>query len=293
MIDFVPRRSVLYMPGANVRAMEKAKTLMADSFIIDLEDAVAPREKAKARTQVVAAVNAGAFRGADKGHREVAVRINSLTTDWGKADIEAIRETSINAVALPKVETAEQIEEVAVILKNHPDIAIWAMIETPRGVLNVEKIVTGHPKLNVLVMGTSDLANDLRVPHTDDRMGLLYSLSKCVTVARAHGLNVIDGVHLDLQNDKGFMLSCEQARNLGFDGKSLIHPKQISTANRIFSPSKGTVEHAQQVIEAWKQAEKEGSGVVVVNGKLVENLHVAEAKRILAVVKAIELRQAS
>lgn len=292
MIDFVPRRSVLYMPGSNVRAMEKAKTLSADSFIIDLEDAVAPREKDNARAQVVAAINAGAFKANDREQREVAVRINALTTDWGKADLEAIRNTAVNAIALPKVETAEQIEEVAALLQKHPQIAIWAMIETPRGVLNVEKIVAGHPRLKVLVMGTSDLANDLRVPHTDDRLGLLYALSKCVMVARVHGLNVIDGVHLDLQNDKGFMLSCEQARNLGFDGKSLIHPKQVSTANRIFSPSKATVEHAQQVIEAWKQAEKEGSGVVLVNGKLVENLHVAEARRILAVVRAIEMRLA-
>lgn len=292
MIDFIPRRSVLYMPGSNGRAMEKAKSLPADSFIIDLEDAVAPREKANARAQVVAAVNDGAFRGGDKGYREVAVRINSLATDWGKADLQAVKETSINAIALPKVESAEQIQEVAEALKKHSTIAIWAMIETPRGVLNVEKIVAAHPKLNVLVMGTSDLANDLRVPHTDDRLGLLYALSKCVVTARAHDLNVIDGVHLDLQNDKGFLLSCEQARNLGFDGKSLIHPKQISTANRLFSPSKGAVEHAQQVIEAWKQAEKEGSGVVVVNGKLVENLHVAEAKRILAVMTAIEKRNA-
>jgi len=292
MIDLIPRRSVLYMPGSNARAMEKAKTLLADSFIIDLEDAVAPREKDNARAQVVAAVNGGAFQDGDKGHREVAVRINSLATDWGKADLQAVMQTSINAIALPKVEAPEQIQQLAEALKNHSQIAIWAMIETPRGVLNAEKIVTAHPKLNVLVMGTSDLANDLRVPHTDDRMGLLYPLSKCVIVARAYGLNIIDGVHLDLQNDKGFLLSCEQARNLGFDGKSLIHPKQISTANRIFSPTKGAVEHAQQVIEAWKQAEKAGSGVVVVNGKLVENLHVAEAKRILAVVKAIELRLA-
>jgi citrate lyase subunit beta/citryl-CoA lyase len=292
MIDFIPRRSVLYMPGSNVRAMEKAKSLLADSFIIDLEDAVAPREKANARANVVNAINGGAFKDGDKGHREVAIRINSLATDWGRADLQAVIETSINAVALPKVESAEQILELAEALKKYPAIAIWAMIETPRGVLNVEKIVAAHPKLNVLVMGTSDLANDLRVPHTDDRMGLLYALSKCVMVARAHDLNVIDGVHLDLQNDKGFLLSCEQARNLGFDGKSLIHPKQISTANRIFSPTRGTVDHAEQVIEAWKKAEKEGSGVVVVNGKLVENLHVAEAKRILAVVKAIELRLA-
>jgi len=290
MIDFVPRRSVLYMPGSNARAMEKAKSLLADSFIIDLEDAVAPREKANARMQVVSAVNAGAFSGSNKGCREVAVRINSLATDWGKADLEAIRHTSINAVALPKVESAEQIQEVAEALKNNPDIAIWAMIETPRGVLNAESIVTAHPKLNVLVMGTSDLAKDMRIPHDSNRSGLLYSLARCVLAARAYGLYIIDGVHLDLENDKDLLIACEQARNMGFDGKSLIHPKQISAANRIFSPSKGVVEHSRQVIEAWKQAEKEGSGVVVVNGKLVENLHVAEAKRILAVVQAIESR---
>jgi len=290
MTDFIPRRSVLYMPGINARAMEKAATLPTDSIIIDLEDAVSPREKNNARALVVNALQTGSLATAHRGYREVAVRINGLNTHWGKEDLAAVLQTSANAIAVPKVENAEDILRVAERIPPDSPMHIWAMIETPRGVLNAEDIATSHPKLNVMVMGTSDLAKDLRVPHTADRVGLQYALSHCVVVARACNLCIIDGVQLDLQNDKELLQTSEQARNMGFDGKSLIHPKQIPTANRIFSPSKGIVEHSQQVIEAWKLAEKEGSGVVVVNGKLVENLHVAEARRIIAVMKAIEAR---
>jgi citrate lyase subunit beta/citryl-CoA lyase len=290
MTDYTPRRSVLYMPGINARAMEKAATLPADSIIIDLEDAVSPREKANARAQVASTLQTGTLSVANRGYREIAVRINGLNSQWGKDDLIALVQTSASAIAIPKVENAEDILRVAEMIPADSAMNIWAMIETPRGVLNAETIAVAHPKLNVIVMGTSDLSKDLRVPYSTSRIGLLYSLAHCVLVARAYNLCVIDGVQLDLQNDKDLLFSCEQARNMGFDGKSLIHPKQISTANRVFSPSKGIVEHSQQVIEAWKQAEKEGSGVVVVNGKLVENLHVADAKRVLAVMKAIEAR---
>lgn len=287
MIDLIPRRSVLYMPGSNARALEKARTLPTDAIIVDLEDAVAPTEKAAARNQAIAAVNAGGF-----GFRELAVRINALSTEWGSDDLAAVAASAAHAVAVPKVETAQQVLDIASRIPDSSPLVIWAMIETPRGVMNVEQIAVAHARLTVLVMGTSDLANDLRVPHTPYREGLAYSLGRCVMAARAAGLTIIDGVHLDLEDDKGFSIACEQGRNMGFDGKSLIHPKQISMANRIYSPTKSAVEHAQQVIEAWKKAQRENSGVVVVNGKLVENLHVEEARRTMALMQAIEKRSA-
>jgi len=290
MIDFIPRRSVLYMPGINARAMEKAAGLPTDSIIIDLEDAVAPKEKSNARQLVSTALSSGALSPANRGYREVAIRINGLNTVWGKDDLAMVVQSSAHAIAIPKVENAEDVLRVAEAIPDNSVMNIWAMIETPRGVLHAEEIATAHPRLNVIVMGTSDLAKDLRIPHSSNRIGLMYSLARCVLVARVFNLCIIDGVQLDLENDKELLSACEQARNLGFDGKSLIHPKQIAAANRVFSPTKGAVEHAQQVIEAWKQAEKENSGVVVVNGKLVENLHVVDAKRILAVKKAIEAR---
>jgi len=283
--DFVPRRSVLYMPGSNARAMEKARSLPADSLILDLEDAVAPSEKDKAREQVFAAVKEGGY-----GDREIAVRINPLETQWGEQDLKAVAESNIHAVVLSKVESAKQVQDVAYVLNDKPDIAIWAMIETPMGVINVEQIASSNERLNVLVMGTSDLSKDLRVPHTDNRIGFQYVLSKCVLAARAFGLDIIDGVFLDLEHDKGLITACEQGRDLGFDGKSLIHPKQIQISNRIFSPSRGAIDNAHQIIEAWEQSEKAGSGVVVVNGKLVENLHVEEARRILKVSEVIAKR---
>lgn len=284
MQDFTPRRSVLYMPGSNARALEKSRVLPADSLILDLEDAVAPAEKERAREQVFAEVAKGGY-----GHREIAVRINPLMSDWGAQDLEAVAKSDVNAVVLSKVETARQIQDVAYILNEKPDIDIWAMIETPMGVLNIEQIANAHERLTVVVMGTSDLSKDLHVPHTDDRIGFQYALSKCVLAARAYGLAIIDGVFLDLNNDKGLVQACEQGRDLGFDGKSLIHPKQIQISNRLFSPSRATIEHAHLIIEAWEQSERQGSGVVVVDGKLIESLHVEEAKRILAVSEVIAL----
>ncbi len=286
--NFRPRRSVLYMPGSNARALEKARGLPADGLIMDLEDAVAPSEKAQARQQVLDAVNAES--GYDGS--EVVVRINALDSEWGNDDLQSVLSANagaIDAVLLPKVERAEQIIEVAEQL---PDgLKVWAMIETPLAVIQVEQICRSHPKLAVLVMGTSDLAKDLRIPHTPKREGFLYSLSKCVLAARAYGLDIIDGVHLQLEDDRGFVGVCEQGRELGFDGKSLIHPKQITAANRFFAPNKGMIIDAHEVIDAWENAEKAGRGVVVLNGKLVENLHVEEAKRILAVEQAIAKRE--
>lgn len=283
MTEFVPRRSVLYMPGSNARAMEKAKSLPTDCVILDLEDAVAPAEKIAARQQVCAAVKAGGY-----GKREVAVRINALGSQWGSDDLAQVITTPAAAVVLPKVESAEEVQAVAQRIPPASAMAIWAMIETPKGVQNVEAIAQAHPRLRVLVMGTSDLAKELRIPHRPDRLGFLYALSRCVLAARAVGLDIIDGVQLDLDNESALRAVCEQGRDLGFDGKSLIHPKQIDIANAVFSPSDEQVRHAQQVIEAWSAAEQQGSGVAVLNGKLVENLHVAEAKRVLAVAEAIK-----
>lgn len=273
------------MPGSNERALEKARSLNADCLIFDLEDAVAPAEKMVARQRVCAAVNAAAY-----GHREVCIRINTLDSPWGKEDLTAVVNTSAAAVVLPKVESAEQVIAVANQIPDKHALAIWAMIETPRGVQNVERIAEAHPRLHVLVMGTSDLAKELRIPHSADRLGFLYALSRCVLAARAASIDIIDGVQLDLEDERALRVACEQGRHLGFDGKSLIHPKQIAVTNEIFSPSAAAIENAKQIISAWETAEKQGSGVAVVNGKLVENLHAAEAKRILAVANAVGLR---
>jgi len=272
------------MPGSNARALEKARSLAADCLIFDLEDAVAPSEKINAREQVCAAVMAGGY-----GQREVCIRINALDSTWGREDLAAVLKTSASAVVLPKVESAEQVLAVAQSIPAASLLAIWAMIETPRGVQNVEGIALAHTRLNVLVMGTSDLAKELRVPHTADRLGFLYALSRCVLAARAAGIEIIDGVQLDLEDEAALQVACEQGKALGFDGKSLIHPKQIAVANQVFLPSAAAIENARQIIAAWKSAMQQGSGVVVVNGRLVENLHVAEAERILAVAENISL----
>lgn len=283
-----PRRSVLYMPGSNARALEKARSLDADALILDLEDAVAPTQKAQARAQVCTAVAAGGF-----GHRELVIRCNSLSSEWGQADLRAAALTSADAICLPKVESAAEIIATADILDQcgAVSMAIWAMIETPRGVLNINQICAAHPRLQVLVMGTSDLSKELRVPHTPDRIGFVTALSQCVLSARAYGLDAIDGVHLSLDDDSGYAQACAQGRHLGFDGKSLIHPKQIAEANQVFGPAAGAGEQAQRIIDAWQQAAAEGQGVVVIDGKLVENLHVDEARRTLAIIDAIANRQ--
>lgn len=286
-----PRRSVLYMPGSNARALEKAKTLNADTLVLDLEDAVAPDKKQSAREQVIAAVNAGGY-----GSREMVIRVNGLDTPWCEDDIRAVASTSVAAICLPKIETAEQVLDVVAQLDRagaDASIEVWAMIETPKGVINVNQIAAAHPRLRLLMMGTSDLAKEMRVPHTSDRVGFIAALSACVLAARANGLDVLDGVHLSLDDDTGLREICIQGRNLGFDGKTLIHPKQLSAANEVFGPTKVEVETAGRIIEAFRNAEANGKGVVVVDGKLVENLHVEEALRMLEIDAAICAREAS
>ena len=284
-----PRRSVLYMPGSNARALEKARSLPADSLILDLEDAVAPEQKAAARSQVLAALAAGGY-----GHRECVVRINSLDSEWGQADLEQLAGSPARALCLPKVETPEQIRQAAEALDAAgTDQQLWIMLETPRGVLAAEALCAASPRVAVVVLGTSDLAKELRLPPSPDRIGLLASLGHCVLAARAHGLDIIDGVHLDLQDSDGLEASCRQGRELGFDGKSLIHPGQIAAANAAFSPAADELERALAIETAWQQARARGEAVVVVAGRLVENLHVAEARRLLALAEAIRQRGAA
>jgi len=265
--------------------MEKAKGLDADALVLDLEDAVAPTQKAIARDAVVEAVNTGGY-----GNREMAIRINSLATEWGEADLKAVASSRAEAVCVPKVESAAEVLEVARIMEAagaSENMQIWAMIETPLGVLNVNAIAGAHPRLRVLIMGTSDLAKELRVPHTPQRLGFITSLSLCVLAARAYNLDILDGVYLDLSDEEGYQAICAQGRELGFDGKTLIHPKQLAAANEVFGPSPEAVTQAEKITAAFNEAESQGLGVVVVDGKLVENLHVDEAQRTLAIAAVI------
>lgn len=279
-----PRRSVLYMPGANTRALEKAKNLPADSLILDLEDAVAPDAKPQARENIRTALAAGF------GHREAVVRINSLNTPWGLDDLKAFANSKADAILLPKVESASQIQEVASLLKQfNPanSMKIWAMIETPLAIFKLLEIASSHPMLETLVLGTSDLVKDLHARHTPSRVETQTALSLSVLAARAHQLCVLDGVHLSLEDEKGLKQSCVQGRDMGFDGKTLIHPSQIALANEIFGPSLEEIEEAKQRINAYDAAISSGAGIVLLNGKLVEELHIQDAKRILALADAI------
>ncbi len=280
-----PRRSVLYMPGANARALDKARGLAADGLILDLEDAVSPDAKALARQQIVEAITRGGY-----GPREVIVRVNGLNTPWGRDDVAAVANIGADAILFPKVESAQQVHEAVAVLEQAgapADLPLWMMAETPRGILDIDAIAGSHARLAAIVMGTSDLAKETRVRHTPDRVGFIAALSLCVMAARAHGLDILDGVYLDLNDADGFRAACEQGRDMGFDGKTLIHPKQLEAANLAFAPAPKDVENARAIIEAWEQARAEGKGVVVVNGRLIENLHVEEARRNLAVADAI------
>ena len=280
-----PRRSVLYMPGANTRALEKAKSLPADSLILDLEDAVAPDAKAQARENIRTALATGF------GHREAVVRINGLNTQWGLDDLKAFADTKADAILLPKVESASQIQRVASLLKQFNPantMKIWAMIETPLAIFHLPEIASSHPMLEALVLGTSDLVKDLHARHTPSRVETQTALSLSVLAARAHQLCVLDGVHLTLEDEEGLKQSCVQGRDMGFDGKTLIHPSQIAFANEIFGPSSEEIEEAKQRINAYDAAITSGAGIVLLKGKLVEELHIQDAKRILALADAIE-----
>ena len=285
-----PRRSALYMPGSNARALDKARTLAADMLIFDLEDAVAPDAKATARDQVAATVRQGGY-----GARELIVRVNGPQTPWGLADIAAVAALGADGVLLPKVESAAAVHhaEAALIAAGAPaGLALWCMMETPLGMLHAETIAAASPRVAGLVMGTSDLAKDLHAAHTRDRLPMITALGLCLLAARAYGLAILDGVHLDLADDDGFAASCRQGRELGFDGKTLIHPKTIAVANETFAPSREEVAWARRVIAAHADAVAAGKGVVLLDGALIENLHVEAARRMVALADLITARPA-
>ncbi len=280
-----PRRSVLYVPGSNVRALAKARQLPADGLVLDLEDAVAPSAKDEARERVLSELARGGY-----GHREVAIRVNGAETAWGRADLAAAARSGAHAVLLPKVESARSVRDAERALRAAgapEEQAIWCMIETPRGVLRSEEIAGASPRVACVVMGTSDLVKDLRARHTPGRGEVATALGLTLLAARAHRLAALDGVHLDLADDAGFEASCRQGREMGFDGKTLIHPKTIEAANRVFSPGPEEVAAARRVVAAHAEAAAAGQGVVVVDGKLVEALHVEDARRLLALAEAI------
>ena len=287
-----PRRSVLYMPGSNPRALEKGRSLPADCLILDLEDAVAPDAKEIARDQIQAALQEGGY-----GKREIAVRINGLDSPWGRDDVKALAASGADALLLPKVETADMIHELEKLMDAAgapASMGIQCMMETPLGMLNAPEVAGASPRVTCLVMGTSDLVKDLQAAHTPDRLPVLTSLGLCILAARASGVAITDGVHLDLSDDAGFSAQCVQGKELGFDGKTLIHPKTIAKANEVFAPSPEEIDWSHKIIAAHAAAEAEGKGVVLVEGKLVEHLHVENAKRLVALSKAIgELESAA
>jgi citrate lyase subunit beta/citryl-CoA lyase len=279
-----PRRSVLYMPAANERALEKAKTISADAIIFDLEDAVAPDSKPDARARAVAAVQSGEY-----GNRELTIRCNGLDTEWGADDIAAAGAASPSAVVIPKVDTVEQVDAVSAQLDAagaSGDTMIWPMIETPTAMFNVRSIAA-HPRVAVLVMGTNDLAKELRSPIVTGRHPLVPHLATALLAAREAGKVILDGVYNDVKNPDGFAAECQQGMEMGFDGKTLIHPSQVDPANDVWAPSVDEVEYAERVIAAFDEAVAAGKGVVTVDGRMVENLHVDNARRVLATAVAI------
>src|SRR5215467_12195308 len=286
-----PRRSVLYMPGANTRALEKARSLPADALIFDLEDAVAPDSKETARTNVVAAAWSKAY-----GKREIVIRCNGIATPWGEADIAAIATSGADAILVPKVESAATVTHVVSLLDTAgaPDsMTVWAMMETPKGILRAEEIAGSHPRLAVFVMGTNDLVKDMRAHHTPMRLPMVTALGLGMLAARAHGLAILDGVYNDIQDAEGFKAMCRQGLEMGFDGKTLIHPSQVEPCNAIFAPSAAELETADKIVAAFRAAQAAGKGVVTVDGRMIENLHVEQAERALALAAAIKELQAA
>jgi citrate lyase subunit beta/citryl-CoA lyase len=284
MSTYRPRRSVLYMPAANERALEKAKDIQADALIFDLEDAVAPDSKEVAREQACAAAASSEY-----GNRELTIRCNGLDTPWGRDDVLAAAAAGPAAVVIPKVDGSSYLDEISELLNQGgapSSTQIWAMVETPIGILHVEEIAR-HERMSVMVLGTNDMAKELRASITADRQALLPYLAMCLLSARAAGVAILDGVYNDIKDESGFKDVCVQGAEMGFDGKTLIHPNQVAPTNEIFSPSLDELDFHRRIIEEFEAAEKEGRGVLTVDGKMIENLHVDEARRALAVADAI------
>jgi len=273
-----PYRSVLYIPGSKDRALEKARGLPVDAIIFDLEDAVAPDEKENARATLADALTQGGY-----GSRMRIVRINGLDTQWGEADAKAAASMDCDAVLLPKVESAAQVDALAALIGDKP---IWAMMETPRGMLNAAEIAA-HPQLTGFVMGTNDLAKELQTRFRPDRLPMMAGLGLCLLAAKAEGIVIVDGVYNAFKDADGLKVECDQGRDMGFDGKTLIHPAQVDVANAAFAPSEAEIDLAKRQIAAFEECEASGQGVAVVDGKIVENLHVVTAREILAKADAI------
>ncbi|MCP3991825.1 MAG: CoA ester lyase, partial [Actinomycetia bacterium] len=277
-----PRRSVLYMPAANARALEKAKTIPADALIFDLEDAVAPDAKAEARSQAAAAASSG-----DYGNRELTIRCNGLDTPWGADDLVAAAQAGPGAVVIPKVESVDYLTEISDRLTKagaSDEMQIWAMIETPTAIFDA-RAIAGVERVGVLIMGTNDLAKELRAAQVPGRSTLLPYLSTALLAAREADKVILDGVYNDISDAEGFEAECRQGADLGFDGKTLIHPNQVGVANGVWAPSDDEISDAEEIIAAFAEAEADGRGVVTVNGRMIENLHVDNARRVLAVAQ--------
>ena len=272
-------RSGLYLPASNTRALDKAATLPADALILDLEDAVTPDAKASAREQACAAVRSGRY-----GQRTVTIRGNGLDTPWGEDDLRAAAEAGPHAVVVPKVSGPEHLDRVAAVVGE--GTRLWAMVETPSAVF-AARAIAAHPQVDVLVLGTNDLAKELRAALVPGRAPLVPHLATVLLAAREAGVEVLDGVYNDVRDLEGFAAECRQGAELGFDGKTLVHPTQVEVANRVWAPDAAAVEHAARVIAAFEQAEREGRGVVTVDGRMVEHLHVDTARRTLATAEAI------
>ncbi|MFM8907666.1 MAG: HpcH/HpaI aldolase/citrate lyase family protein [Actinomycetota bacterium] len=279
-----PRRSVLYMPAANERALEKAKSIASDALIFDLEDAVSPESKDVARENAVKAASSGEY-----GKREITIRCNGLDTPWGAADIAAAAKSCASSIVIPKVNNAAEVDEVS----RHLDAAgapaemmIWAMVETPSAIFNAREIA-GHPRVAVLVMGTNDLVKELHAVQVPGRAPVISHLATALLAAREADKPILDGVYNDIKNADGFRAECVQGMQMGFDGKTLIHPDQVAIANEVWAPGESEVEHARRVIEAFNAARAEGKGVVQLDGKMIENLHVANAELLIAIASAI------
>jgi citrate lyase subunit beta / citryl-CoA lyase len=281
-----PRRSVLFMPGINARALDKARGLGADALIFDLEDSVAPEAKAAARSQIAAALKQGGY-----GKRECVLRVNGVGTQWHDEDLRFAASVPLDAVLLPKIENGEAVRSVDAALAAagaRPGLALWSMMETPRAILHAEAIASATPRLAALVVGTEDLAQDLGARSRADRLPVMTALGIVVLAARAYGLAVLDAVYRDFADDEGFAAECRQGRDLGFDGKTLIHPRQIAIANAAFSPDAAALEEAREIIAAFDAASDAGRGVATLKGRMIEKLHVDSARRLIALAAAIE-----
>ena len=290
MIKARPRRSVLFMPGSNARALQKARTLDADVIIMDLEDAVLPSQRDDARKLISGALEEGGYAG-----HECLVRVNAISSPACKEDLHCLGNIQPDGIVFPKVNSVEQVKQIHAYLDEyniHPEMPLWIMIEDAQGILSMQDILAASNSITAVLVGTADLAKSMRLPQTPGRLGLLNYLSQCVLVARANEVDIIDGIHQDFNDQKGFDRMCEQGRNLGFDGKSLIHPGQIEPCNRLFSPSTEELNEAKRIVEAWEQTDRKDSGIVVLDGKMIEHLHVDAARDMISRYSMIEQNRA-